>query len=175
MAREKVKFEKAQIMFKNFAGAPTPFDKKGGTRQFAIRIENAEDLANLQAMGFNVKFLKKRNETDPDVAYITVKVNFKFSDDGTTLLGPNIYMINGKKKTHIMPQTAVILDSADIAYCDILVNPYYYEVNGNSGVSAYLDTMYVNLNVDPFAENYAMYDDDIEAEGAIQGEEIPFE
>ena len=65
-------------------------------------------------MGFSVKYFKKKEETDPDVPFLKVKVNFRYNDDGSELLSPHIYMINNNKKVLITPQTAQILDQAAI-------------------------------------------------------------
>jgi hypothetical protein len=41
---------------------------------------------------------------------------------------------------------------------DLTINPYVWEVNGNSGVKAYLGTMYVTIAEDPLDAKY----DDVE-------------
>ena len=168
---QKINIAGARITFKNFAGRPTDWNKKGGARDFAVVLDTYEDVQALIDMGFSVKYFKKKEETDPDVPFLKVKVNFRYNDDGSELLSPHIYMINNNKKVLITPQTAQILDQADIAYCDIVIRPYYYEVQGKAGVAAYLDKMYVNIEQDEFEKKYEMYNDPEEEEA----EEIPFE
>ena len=167
---QKISISNARITFKNFGGKPTEWNKKGGVRDFAIVLDNYDDVQSLVDMGFPVKYFKKKEETDPDVPFLKVKVNFKYSDDGTTLTSPHIYMINGKKKTLVTPQTAAVLDQADIAFCDIVIRPYYCTVQGNDYVVAYLDKMYVNLEVDEFEEKYIMYNSPED-----EAEAIPFD
>lgn len=168
---QKINIAGARITFKNFAGRPTDWNKKGGARDFAVVLDTYEDVQALIDMGFSVKYFKKKEETDPDVPFLKVKVNFRYNDDGSELLSPHIYMINNNKKVLITPQTAQILDQADIAYCDIVIRPYYYEVQGKAGVAAYLDKMYVNIEQDEFEKKYEMYTDPEEEEAEI----IPFE
>ena len=170
MARE-IKLSDSTITFRNLAGRPTDWNKKGGVRDFAVVIENQEVLDMLVGMGFNVKQFNKKNENDPDSFYLKVKVNFKFNDEGK-LQAPLIYIINGKTKSKpLTPGNVEIVDRANIDYCDILITPYYCEVKGVNYVSAYLSTMYVNIKEDPFEEKYSMYEDDSDEEM----EEIPFE
>lgn len=168
---QKINISNARICFRNIAGKPTKFNSKGGVRDFAIVLDTYEDVQALIDMGFSVKYFTKKEETDPDVPFLKVKVNFRYNDDGTELLSPHIYIINNGKKVLITPQTAEVVDQADIAYCDIVIRPYYYEVNGRAGVAAYLDKMYVNIEQDEFERKYEMYNDPDE-DGA---EEIPFE
>ena len=167
----KIKFDHVRITFRNLAGRPTDWNKKGGVRDFAVVLDNYEDVQQLIDMGFNVKYFNKKNPDDPEVPYLKVKVNFRNDDDGK-LIAPHIYMINNNKKTLVTPATAQIIDQADIEYCDIVIRPYYYEVNGKSGTSAYLEKMYVNIEQDDFEKKYSMYDD---GEDNLDMEEVPFE
>ena len=170
---QKIKIENARIIFRNFSGRPTDWNKKGGVRDFHVVLDTYEGLQSLIDMGFKIKTLKKRNEEDPDIPILKVKVNFRYNDDGSELLAPHIYMVNPstKKKTLITPATAPVLDAAEIAFSDIYITPYRTTVQGENYVTAYLDKMYVNLEVDDLEDKYSMYDDDVD----VDAEEIPFE
>jgi len=171
---QKINISNARICFRNIAGKPTKFNPKGGVRDFAIVLDNYEDVQSLINMGFPVKYFNKKDPADPDVPFLKVKVNFTYNDDGTELLRPHIYIIDQNKpgkRTLITPQTAEIVDQAEIAFCDIVIRPFSWTVNGNSGVAAYLDKMYVNLAVDEFEQKYEMFIDPDEE----NAEPIPFE
>ena len=58
--------------------------------------------------------------------------------------------------------TVSALDYAEIENVDIIINPYHWEVNGKTGVKAYVKTMYVTLVVDEFYDKYNKEDDDVE-------------
>ena len=55
---------------------------------------------------------------------------------------------------YITEQTVDSLDYVEILNVDLTINPYVWEVNGNSGVKAYLGTMYVTIAEDPLDAKY---------------------
>ena len=167
---QKIKLPEMHITYKNFGG--TRF--AGGKRDFAIILENPEDIQQLINFGFNVKMFNKKNPEDPDSYYLKVKVNFKNDEEGK-LLGPYIYIVNGDHISKPLKASNVeLIDKADIDYCDIYITPYRSVVNGTEFISAYLDTMYVNVRKDEFEEKYKMYQRDIDEDNMVE-DEIPFE
>ena len=54
--------------------------------------------------------------------------------------------------------TVTQLDVVDITDCDLSIRPYEWEMSGRTGITAYVDSMYVTIRENKFAEKYADLD-----------------
>ena len=145
--------EGARLIFKNFAGEESKFNRRGN-RNFCVILEH-DDAMNLMDAGWNIKELNSREDEEP-LYYLQTTVSF---DN----IPPKVVLISGRTKTILDETTIDSLDYAEIANVDLILRPYHWEVNGKTGIKAYLKTMYVTVEVDEFAAKY----EDME-------EEMPF-
>lgn len=147
MAEKTLNIENAHIMFKNFSGKGSQFNREGD-RNFCVRIDDPDLARSLRNEGWNVKQLRPRDEDEEGTYYLQVKVSFKVSP-------PRVYMIAGKKKTLLDEEAINSLDYAEIQSADVIITPYNWEINGKKGVKAYLKIAYITIEQDAFAAKYA--------------------
>lgn len=155
---DNIIIENARIGFKNFSGKIGKFNPEGN-RNFCVFLD--EDIANkLKKDGWNVKYLKPREEGDKEQAYLQVKVRFENRP-------PNVVIKSSRGKSRIDESEVNMLDWAEIENVDLNISPYVYDFNGNKGVSAYLKSMFVTIEEDPLEMKYVNTPDS--AENAIGG------
>lgn len=148
MPRGKLAIEHADIRFKNFEGRPDKFHPDGYPYGiFAIFLDE-DSAAVVASTGFNVKtFGGSDGQSDPQL-YLNVKVSHKF-------FPADVHKIVGESDILFDPDTICGLDHSDIIDAGIVINPYRYDVNGNTGVTAYLDNgSYFELMPSPFAAKF---------------------
>lgn len=137
----------ARIIFRNFSGAPSKFNREGD-RNFAMVIPDQDMADTLINEGWNVKIKPPRDEDEDPLMYLPVKI--KFNDRG-----PICYLRSGKAMTKLSEDTIDCLDDVDILSVDLDIRPYDWEAQGKTGRSAYLQSICVTQKVDRFMEKYA--------------------
>lgn len=142
--------ENAKIIYRNFKGEESKYNR-GGDRNFCIVIEDDEYAKQLADDGWNVKLKVPQDENKDPFYYIKVTVSYRY-------YAPSIYLVTKRKKVLLDEESINILDNADIINVDLAVRPSSWDVNGKTGIKAYLKTMYVTIEEDEFAHKY---DDDI--------------
>ena len=152
-----VLLEDVRIGFKNFAGAEGPYNDKGD-RNFAVFLPN--DIAvDLKEKGWNVKFPDATKEVDPErgprEAYLQVKVNFGGVPPKIVMIGRNV---DGTEQPPALLSEAEceILDWSRTSNADLELRPYNWTVRGESGVKAYLKSIYVYVDLDPLESKYGI-------------------
>lgn len=148
---DNIVVENARLIFKNFAGEESKFNR-AGNRNFCV-ILDGDSAEDLRQMGWNVKALRPREDEDEPTYYLQVTVAF-----GN--FPPKVVMISGKTKTVLDEESIDTLDYAEIANVDLIIRPYHWEVNSKEGIKAYLKTMYVTIEQDVFAGKYDCLDDE---------------
>ena len=156
MKINKIVMENARLIFRNFEGREGDYNRKGD-RNFGLVIEDEELLEQLIEDGWNIKtFIPKNNDNYDDepeeVKWLPVTVRY---DN----VPPKVVLLTRRKKTRLDEENINTIDYANIEKVDLTVTPYEWTVNGKSGIKAYLQTMYVKIVEDEFADKYADYEE----------------
>lgn len=148
-----LQIDDAIIIYRNFSGAPSKFNREGD-RNFAVVIPDQEIddhrktlAARLIEDGWNVK-IKSRGEDEDPFMFLPVKI--KFNDRG-----PNVYLKTGSRVNKLDEESVSCLDDVDIMSVDLDIRPYDWDVNEKTGRTAYLQSISVTQNVDRFAARFA--------------------
>ena len=151
--RKNITIEGARIIFRNFSGEPGRFND-AGNRNFCVIID--DELADdLKVDGWNVRYLKPREEDESPTPYI--KVNVKYGK-----YPPKIAVLSEHKKKMFTESDVSKLDWMTFANVDLIISPYEYDTNK---FSAYLKTFYGTLLEDELDMKYA----------SVEEDELPFE
>lgn len=148
-AIKPVTLEGVRIGFRNFEGREGQYNK-AGERSFAVFL-NHELAETMAADGWNVKFPENRS-TDPDDVrdpYLQVSVGFDYYP-------ANVFLISNGNPTKLTADEVATLDWAEIENVDLVLRPYEWSVNRQSGIKAYLKAGYFTIVSDPFAAKYGL-------------------
>lgn len=140
------------LLFRNFAGNPDKYHPNGQMPNFWVVLDpdKARELAD---MNFNIR---ERENRDGDLEY-RLQVFARFDN-----FPPTVIKICGKVQTRLDEDTIADLDRDELERVDLAISPYHYEMNGRSGVKAYLNKGYFNIVEDKFDKMYNYMDDEPE-------------
>lgn len=139
--------ENARVLFPNFKGEARQFNNEGD-RNFCLVIDDHEQAQQMREDGWNVRILRPRDEEDEPLNYIQVNLNYAGRRP------PSVFMVTGRNKAPLSEATVKELDEVDIQYVDAVINPYRWNVRGDTGISGYLSELYAVVNERRFAHKY---------------------
>ena len=145
-----INIEGATIIWKNFSGERDRFNP--GKRGFSVVIDDAVMADELRQEGWNIKERPLQEGADPSEQEWTLPVKLNMNRY------TQVWLIVGNHKTLLDENTVAQLDVVDFVDCDISIRPYEWEMSGRTGITAYVDSMYVTIRENKFAEKYADLD-----------------
>lgn len=148
--------EDAQIFYLNFAGNQSRYNN-AGMRNFCVFIDDPDLAKMLIEDGWNVRIKTPRNEDEQSRYFLQVSVNFNYR------IPPRITMVTSRNQTLLNEETVGDLDMAEIRSVDLTIRPRrWLDDEGTpqerERIKAYLHSMWVTIEEDPFADKYARND-----------------
>ena len=148
--RSDLVVENAVLLFRNFEGRKTKYNDEGN-RNFAIALTD-EQVELLQSRGWSPA-CKKIEATGEILCHLKVAAKFENF--------PPVVKLHTRKSTSILDhETVGMIDGAVVTMADLVIHPYFWDVNESSGVKAYLKEAHITLEEDYFADKYEKEDDE---------------
>lgn len=147
---DEVTLENVRIVFRNFSGRKGQYNPEGNRNFGALLTE--EQAESMATIGWNVKELRAR-EDDPDSKpqpWIPVALGF-----GGAGRPPLVVMLTSRGRTTLGEDDVASLDYVNIRNVDLILRPFKWDKNGNTGIKAYVKSIYVTINEDELELKYA--------------------
>lgn len=144
----KYLIDQARIMFRNFEGKPGQFNAAGQRNFHVLLTPEMEQV--LLADGFNVKYLKQREEDEVPQGHL--KINVKMDSN----IPPKIFIVTSKGRRQLTVDMLQMVDWADFANIDLIFSRYKRDwPDGRTTVTAYLTTFFGTIREDELELRYA--------------------
>lgn len=145
------RMDDAPIKYRNFTGRKGPYNAEG-ERNFCIDLvgENVEELA---AIGWNVKWTKPKEEGDIPTPYLPVAIKYSFKP-------PRVVIVKSNGQTNLTEDTLEILDFVEFTKVDLIVRGWWWFVNEKGGYKAELKTMFATIYEDELERKYSMMEEE---------------
>lgn len=139
------------IRFANFAGREVPPFNPAGKRNFCVDILDPGFAEELAREGWNIRYDKNEQRIDEGAAFPpNLKIEIGFNDK---VPHPRIMMEQAGNKVWLNEETLGDLDEMEIIrIVEMEIRPYNWNVRGETGVSAYLSKMRVEVARDMFCD-----------------------
>lgn len=138
--RETLIIRDARILRKDFAGQK--FNRNGKIREFSVRIDDPEIAQRLAEDGWNIKILSPKEPGDEPGYCLPVQARYDNFPPRVVVRRP------GRPNQELTEATIHHLDTLFIRQVHVNINPSHWEVNGKSGIKAYLKSMIVDVDED---------------------------
>ena len=148
---QNLNIENARIGYKNFSGKEGKYNASGN-RTFSVFIDDPDAAQQLIADGWNLKVRNKKDVEAGEEPKYHIPVSVKYGSD---YYKPRIFQISSAGKVLLTEDTVGLLDYSIFENVDLSLRPYEWEVNGTSGIKAYVDEMYVTIQEGAFASKYS--------------------
>lgn len=139
-----------EIAYSNFSGRPTQFNPDGGVRTvtFVIPYDAADQLI---ADGWKIR--EQQIDDEGHIRYL-LEAKFTFRTRNGQPRDPKIFIVRNDRLVHMTEETIDTLDRADILSVDAVLGASYWEWGGRSGITAYINSMYITIKDNPVDEKY---------------------
>lgn len=139
--------EDARVILRNFGGKEGPYNRQG-ERSFGVILP--EDIAKqLTIDGWNVRYLKAREEGDEPQPFLPVAIRFD-------IYPPRIVMLTSTTRTQLDENSIEVLDWSEFKIVDLIVRGHDWNVNGKTGTKAYLQSLFVTIQENALELKYAI-------------------
>lgn len=153
---DKVELQNVEVRWSwsNFSGRKTEFKEEG--QRWMVLVLPEAIARDMLAKGWNVREQEPREEGDDPWWSFEVKISYG-------IIPPSIYFIKEHPELGVRKMKIEAQDENQIGdirrdvtdQIDVIVRPSRWEKNGRTGVSAYVEEMFVKLRDSQIAMKYA--------------------